>query len=441
MAKIRIYELARDLSMPNKELLEKLSDLDIPVKNHMSSLDEEAVKKIKGNILSVKPEEVEETRVKPTIIRRRRKATSKKPSSTVDLAPEPERAPIEEEADSESTPKDLKKEEDKTEKGEIAQVDKTVEELKPQEPEEKTKAIEEEKSIKEKAPAKVKKIGKKKKKKEAPAKIIKMPDPQSTKEKIIKEKKDIKEYPTNQKAIEKPEKKDNKTQTKPKKKIKEPQGEKESSQDKKFFKKKISFKRKEVIERSQLYDGNKGGRRGKKGQKAKISRKSQKTQITTAKAIKRRIKIGDTIILSELAKRLGIKTGEIILKLMDMGVMATANQTLDFETSVLVASEFEYEIEKAVFEEEPILRQEKDDPEKMSARPPVVTVMGHVDHGKTSLLDVIRETSITKIEAGGITQHIGAYYVTTDIGQIVFLDTPGHEAFTSMRARGQVLLI
>jgi translation initiation factor IF-2 len=121
---------------------------------------------------------------------------------------------------------------------------------------------------------------------------------------------------------------------------------------------------------------------------------------------------------------------------MAMGVMATVNQSLDFETASLVASEFDYEIERATFEEEVILKQEKDDPEKLSERPPVVTIMGHVDHGKTSLLDVIRKTRITELEAGGITQHIGAYHVTTDKGQIAFLDTPGHEAFTAMRARG-----
>jgi translation initiation factor IF-2 len=133
---------------------------------------------------------------------------------------------------------------------------------------------------------------------------------------------------------------------------------------------------------------------------------------------------------------MGIKSGEMIKTLMGMGVMATVNQSIDYDTAALVAAEFDYEVERAAFEEELILKQEPDDPEKLKERPPVVTIMGHVDHGKTSLLDVIRKTRITEMEAGGITQHIGAYYVNTDNGQIAFLDTPGHEAFTAMRARG-----
>ena len=121
---------------------------------------------------------------------------------------------------------------------------------------------------------------------------------------------------------------------------------------------------------------------------------------------------------------------------MGMGMMATVNQSIDFDTAVLIAAEFSYEVERAAFEEDTILKPVVDEPEKLATRPPVVTIMGHVDHGKTSLLDAIRKTRITETEAGGITQHIGAYHVQTDRGAITFLDTPGHEAFTAMRARG-----
>lgn len=177
-----------------------------------------------------------------------------------------------------------------------------------------------------------------------------------------------------------------------------------------------------------------------RGQKAQSSRPLLKTEITTPKAAKRVIRILEAISVADLSQRLGVKAGEIIKKLMALGIMSTVNQLIDYDSAALVAEEFGYGVESAGPQEDVLIDEEAgggtEDDAELVKRAPVVTVMGHVDHGKTSLLDVIRKTNVVKGEAGGITQHIGAYHVYLDKGDITFLDTPGHEAFTSMRARG-----
>jgi len=202
-------------------------------------------------------------------------------------------------------------------------------------------------------------------------------------------------------------------------------------------------KKRKVVRKEDLFDDFEramGGRQ-RRPMKKRVApgQKVAKTELTTPKASKRIVRINQTTSAGELARSMSVKASEVLQSLMRLGVMKSINDVVDFDTASLVADEFGYTVENTAVNVEDLIQisaQPGEETGALEMRAPVVTVMGHVDHGKTSLLDAIRKTNVASAEAGGITQHIGAYNVQTPHGEICFLDTPGHEAFTAMRARG-----
>ena len=441
MAKLRVYELARELDIPNTDLLERIDSLGIHIKGHMSSLDEEQAQLLRDTVTGRSQQLIEEKRVRRGIIRRRRKIVKAEPlAEEVETEVAAETAPPGEEqaeavVEAELPPPVVEGEAPEVEPKKSEKVEPDVEVAKKEKPAKKVK--EKEKKVK-----KPRRRGKK----EFAAKIIKLPErvPEAVPEAKKAEPKIEESMEAVGKVVEtvpappEPEAEERKRPGKPKKKKGKRARVDES--EKGPVRRGLPSRRKEVVTGDDLYTRRRGpGRmmRGRKGARARaVAKDAKQTEITIPKAAKRRVKLDEAITVASLAKRMGVKAREVITQLMELGLMATVNQAIDFDTASLVATEFNYEAEKTGFEEAAILQAVPDKEEDLKTRHPVVTIMGHVDHGKTSVLDAVRQTKVAEGEAGGITQHIGAYNVKVDAGQVVFLDTPGHAAFTAMRARG-----
>ncbi len=462
MTKIRVHELAQQLGMDNKELMAKLQAMGIEVKSHMSVIEEADANKLKVPP-TVKEVSKEEVRVTTTLIRRRAKVVeTPAPEPVAEPAPIPvaepvavEAAPVKEKPVVEAvTPPPVEvavqpseiaapvaePEQPKAESVVEPPLDKPtanrakilghveIPGLKPAVRQPERREYQHAPAAGRPAPGSRPAPGARPAPGSRPAPSARPADRGPAGAGAAR--------PTAPVAVEMPGNGGDRKKGRKGKEAPVTEGAKGVKKGAPVAKKKEGFSRTDIMEkRERVFEPGFRPGKGKRREKERAP-EGKKTEITTPKAIKRIIKISETITVGELAKRMGVKANDLIRVLMKMGMMATINHPLDMDTSTLLATEFGYEIENVAIDLDEMMETTPDSPESLVKRSPVVTIMGHVDHGKTSLLDAIREANVIAGEAGGITQHIGAYDVELNGRKITFLDTPGHEAFTAMRARG-----
>lgn len=395
--KIKLGEISKNLKITNKDIIAKLAEFGVELKSSASVVDEETI----GLIFDIY---TEMNQVSEEEIREMREAALKKAREDGNDEEKPAKKPAKK--TEEKAEKPAKKEEKKAEEKTVKEVKKT-EEKSEVKAEVKTETKAEKKEEKQKQ-EKHKKVAKKQSGQRIDLSNI---DHTNTEEEYVVKTEEKKRYvDTRQSTVE--------LDTIESRERIEDMVPDNIKMDKKGGKAK----------------NKKGGKNRREKEKNQQPKKEIKAKVITE------VEIPETITVGEFASKMGKTSAEVVKKLMMLGVMASQNQAIDFETAQLIGDDFGIEVkQEVVLTKEDMLMietEEEDKPEDLVPRPPVVVVMGHVDHGKTSLLDAIRDTSVTDTEAGGITQHIGAYSVKLNDRLITFLDTPGHEAFTTMRARG-----